>query len=163
MSERAVYFSLTNEQAEELSHADKAELILDIVKRIEEDWDQNWLFEIDKAWDALHRVLTEGGLIFGGGEYPLNQVVLGSIQLLQSDVGLVSVIEANTASEIHQSLSKISESEFRSRYYRIDKDDYDGEISEDDLAYTLSSFHGLPQFFKKSADAGRDIILTVIY
>ena len=38
--------------------------MLDIVQEeIEEPWDEEWLLEMDKAWDAIHRCLTDGRLV----------------------------------------------------------------------------------------------------
>jgi hypothetical protein len=37
------------------------------IEAIEEAWDLDHLAESDKAWDAIHRCLTDGQLDAGGG------------------------------------------------------------------------------------------------
>src|SRR6185437_13524993 len=44
----------------------------------------------DKAWDGIHRCLTEGKLGSDDGTYPLNAVILGGLPLHQGDDYVVS-------------------------------------------------------------------------
>ena len=81
MAGRGVYFALSEAQAEQLSQAEGDDQVREIVDQIEEEWDRDWLFETDKAWDALHRTLTDGHLHYENGSYPLNLVVIGGMHL----------------------------------------------------------------------------------
>lgn len=54
---------------------------------------------VDKAWDGIHRCLTEGKLGGEDGSYPLNAVVLGGLPLHQGEDYVVSY---NTADEVRE-------------------------------------------------------------
>ena len=70
-----VHFAISAEGAEQLLAAnDDAELVA-IVDEIEDEWEL--VHETDKAWDALHRCLSNGTLHSGEGDAPLNRVLFG--------------------------------------------------------------------------------------
>ena len=60
---RGVHFALTNEEAERLLAAAASGDAVDYLEEeIEEQWNEDWLVETDKAWDVIHRCLTDGKL-----------------------------------------------------------------------------------------------------
>jgi hypothetical protein len=76
---RAVHFALTAEQELRLMETPGAdnEFLMEFVEELEEGrdgegWDAEWVQETDKAWDAIHRCLTDGKLEYG--DTPLPQV-----------------------------------------------------------------------------------------
>ena len=87
MSSRGVHFAITRRLMNQLLKAafesdskpkERDEAVLELVNDIEEQWDKDGLFETDKAWDGIHRCLTEdntpkGRLNPSKGEYPLNR------------------------------------------------------------------------------------------
>jgi len=64
MACRGVHFAITNEVANKLLSlvGDDDAVIEFIQEEIEEQWEVDWLAESDKAWDAMHRCLTDGHL-----------------------------------------------------------------------------------------------------
>ncbi|MFF5216752.1 DUF1877 family protein [Micromonospora sp. NPDC000442] len=53
-----------------------------LIEEIEESWAEDGLrVDIDKAWDGIHRCLTDGTLEPDGGECPLSYAVLGGRRL----------------------------------------------------------------------------------
>ena len=62
--------------------------------------------------------------------------------------------------DIAQALTELTPEEFRSRYFRIDADDYDAELSEDDLKYTMSWFEGVRELYARAAGEGRYVLFT---
>ncbi|GMR23537.1 MAG: hypothetical protein BMS9Abin37_1977 [Acidobacteriota bacterium] len=54
-----VFFAITAEQAEALLAAADDKQLMEVVEDIEELWDKENLAECDKAWDAMHRCLTD--------------------------------------------------------------------------------------------------------
>jgi hypothetical protein len=38
-----------------------------LIEEIEETWEEPFVVESDKAWDAIHRCLTDGSLLYAGG------------------------------------------------------------------------------------------------
>jgi hypothetical protein len=74
---RGVLFAITDEDREALLGMDDDAAVADYVSEvIEERWERGFLAETDKAWDAMHRCLTDGRLEFGNGTFPLNRCIL---------------------------------------------------------------------------------------
>jgi len=68
---RGVHFAITDVEAKKLRGAAGDEELKRVVQEeIEEKWERDHLFETDKAWDALHRCLSDGTLDLLGGKPP---------------------------------------------------------------------------------------------
>ena len=86
-----VHFALTNEQRDKLLSFDSDEARIDYVREdIEEAWEDEFVQETDKAWDAIHRCLTEHRpnverLDPDAGTYPLNMCILGGKKLFEDE------------------------------------------------------------------------------
>jgi Domain of unknown function (DUF1877) len=67
MAGRGVHFALTAEEEARLVDEPDGDddHLIDVLGEIEERWDRDWLVETDKAWDAIHRCLTDGTLNYG--------------------------------------------------------------------------------------------------
>ena len=95
MAGRGVLFTITDTDVQQLLSARQAtdadDEVMAVVEEIEERWDENWLYETDKAWDAIHRCLTDGQLEYENGEYPLNHCILGGTQLYAGDDYIISL------------------------------------------------------------------------
>src|SRR5262245_61234148 len=76
--------------------------------------------ESDKAWDAMHRALSDGELTWDGGEYPINDVVLGGKLLYTGDDFILVLNTPEQARDVAAVLPDITEAEFRRRYFAID-------------------------------------------
>ena len=162
MACRAVHFAIPSNVVDKLLTAKGDEEVLEIVvENVEEQWDEDWLHQTDKSWDAMHRCLTNGRLDVGGSWNPLGAAVLGGIQLHKNDSWIISLVRPEQVAEVANALASINEMEMRKRYDRIDAADYDGEIGEDDWEYTWSYFQGLPGLFQKAAESGRGIVFSV--
>ncbi|MGW4032611.1 DUF1877 family protein [Streptomyces sp. NPDC004838] len=77
------HFALEPAEAERLARSGSDE-VMAYVEAIEEEWDDTWTVDSDRAWVALHRCLTDGTLTFGGGPYPLSYAFLGGRLLTAS-------------------------------------------------------------------------------
>lgn len=165
MSALAVLFAITDSDVESFSKAQQSaeadEAVMSVVEDIEERWDEQWLEQNDKAWDAIHRCLTDGRLEFEGGEYPLGLCILGGVQLGDGDDYIVSLKSAAEVADIAAAIESIGQADFRTRYFAIDAEDYDGEIGDEDYNYTWEYFQGVKEFYVKAANAGRAVIFTV--
>src|SRR5262245_10806940 len=62
---RGVFLALTELQEAALVATRDDEDVRAFVQEIEEMWDDDWLCEVDKAWDAMHRCLADGTLALG--------------------------------------------------------------------------------------------------
>jgi hypothetical protein len=80
MAARAVLFALDGHAAEHLLACQDDDELMQLVEEIEERWDLDHLFELDKSWDVLHRCFTDGDLAFDNGDFPLSHVILGGTE-----------------------------------------------------------------------------------
>ncbi len=127
---------------------------------IEERYEDKWQFHTDKAWDALHRCLTDGRLEYESGPFPLSYAVLGGRQLYEGTDFIVSLVEPQHVQATALALEAVTKEWLRERYLLLDPDDYEGEIDDDDFEYTWANFEGLPEFFAHAARARRAVIFT---
>lgn len=161
MAGRAVLFGLDAKEAQRLLTAACDAEVIEIVDEIEERWEVPRLAELDKAWDALHRCLTDGTLTFGGGDYPLSHAILGGRLLHKGDDYIVSFVDSEQVRDIAYALEPLDERWLRSRFASLVFSDYEGSGSEEDIAYTLTYLPELQDFYRDAAHAGRPAIFTV--
>lgn len=162
MSYRGVHFAITNEERGRLLAAQSDEKLLELISdEIEERWDREWLVQTDKAWDAIHRCLTDGKLAYENGGYPLRLCILGGRQLYHGDDYVVSLKESSQCADIAAALGEVDEGWLRKRYFAIVPEDYGRELTEEDFEYTLQWFSELPSFYSKAGKANRSVIFTV--
>ena len=106
MACRGVHFALTaEEEARLVDEFHTADELRDILAEIEEHWDSEWLQETDKAWDAMHRCLTDGSLLYVSGEYPLNHCICGGRQLFRGRNYTVSYVSAPQVKDVASALA----------------------------------------------------------
>jgi hypothetical protein len=75
---RGVLFAINQSESKILRKIrNDSELVDYIQENIEEKWDEDWLRETDKAWDAIHRCFANGMLELFGGKPPLNSIIFG--------------------------------------------------------------------------------------
>jgi hypothetical protein len=161
MACRGVHFAPTDDAARRLLAAEDNAAVLAVVEELEEAWDEAWLAQSDKAWDAMHRCLSNGTLFYDEGEYPLNRSVLGGRHLYDGDDYVVSYVAPNEVKDVAAALASITKADFRARYDLIDRDDYDGEHGEEDFDYTWAGFQVVRDLYTKAAAAGRSVVFTV--
>jgi hypothetical protein len=116
--------------------------------------------ECDKAWDAMHRTLSDGGLTWDGGDYPLNHVVLGGERLYSESDFIMVLKTPDLVRDVAAALPGLTEAEFRRRYFAIDSDSYGLAPSEEDFAYTWDYFQGVREFWMRAASEGRHVLFT---
>ncbi len=162
MACRGVHFAIEKEQYEKLMSAKNDDDVIEIIQEeIEEEWDQEWLHETDKAWDAIHRCLTDGRLEWDNGKLPLKAAVIGGELIHKGEDYIVSVVAPEKVPEVAKALQAIDENTLRNGYNKIKESNYGGEIGEEDFEYTKEWFKGLPELFSRAASTGRAIVFSV--
>ena len=157
-----VHFALsTKDEARLLAAAGNDDDVLEIVEEIEENSYTTPHCDSDKAWDALHRCLTDGKLEFANGTYPLRAAVLGGRQLIDDADYTVSYVSAEQVPDVAEALSVIEPDWLRRRYDMLSETDYAGPMDEDDFEYTWDTLEDLREFFAAAAEAGQAVIFTV--
>jgi hypothetical protein len=164
MACRGVFFALSSAQTEHLLALDNDEKRVDYIQEeIEETWDEEHLLQTDKAWDAIHRCLTDGTLTAARSSTPMGKLILGGTQLYSDPESyIINLIESSELPEIATALKAITKEWLKSRYDQLRTTDYPQEcISEQDWEYTWDWFSGIPDFVDRAAHEGRSLIFTV--
>lgn len=162
MSCRGVHFALTGDQYMEVCNCQSDDELIELIQEnIEEAWDEEWLRETDKAWDAIHRCLTDGKLEWDNGSFPLNAVIIGGKQFHEGNDYIISLVTPEQVQSIAVALKNIDKAALRQGYERIKQEHYDGEIGKEDFEYTWEWFKDLPSLYEKAAQDGRAILFSV--
>jgi hypothetical protein len=158
---RGVLFAIDDDTAARLLAADSDEAVMEIVEAIEEEWDEKFLEETDKAWDAMHRALSDGSLKPTGGSFPLNRAILGGKHLHRGEEYIVSLVTKDEVAAVARALASIDDAAMRQRHQQLVPRDYAAEYGDDDREYTVDFFHGVAALYARAANAGRAVIFTV--
>lgn len=165
MAARGVHFALTRDEAKRLFAAKTDDALREFLEDLEESsdvWDEGRAQESDKAWDAIHRSLSDGTLEPASGEPPLNQCVLGGRELHRGDGCLVTLVRPDMVPHVAQALAGITREDLRARYDRIEPGSYDGSLGDEDFEYTWGWFEKVRSFYQRAAAGGHCVIFTVV-
>ena len=162
MACRGVHFALTKDQRSQLISIVESlgDVIGYIQEEIEEQWDAEWLCETDKAWDAIHRCLTDGTLSHDDST-PFHWCVLNGSQMYVGDDYIVSFVDISDVKQVAEAIAPLTESEFRTRYDAIDESDYGMHLSDDNFEYTWNYFMALRELYTRAASANRSVLFSV--
>jgi len=161
MGSLGVHFAIDHEVAGRLLAADDDDEVAALVEEIEEDVVGFDHCDTDKAWDAMHRSLTDGRLAYDNGAFPLNAVILGGRQVYEGDDYIVSLLMPDQVRAASGALAAVSRERLHEGYLAIDTADYGPEFGEEDFAYTWSNFADVVAFFRRAAGNGKHVIFTV--
>lgn len=156
-----VHFAIAQDVADQLVMARDDAAVMHIVEGLEDAWVETNLAESDKAWEAIHRVLTDGNLEFGNGDYPLSHCILGPRQLYKCDDYIISLALAAEVRDIAAVLNNVTEEWFGNRYWSVVPSDYSPNYGQEDLEYSWGYFKGICSFFHAAAENGLAAIFTV--
>lgn len=109
---------------------------------------------VDKAWDGIHRCLTEGRLGGEDGSYPLNAVILGGLPLYAGDDYVVSFNTAAEVREVASALATLDLRPFTATYWALDPREYGADVDQEGLEYLTYHLRELTAFYRRAADAG---------
>lgn len=120
--------------------------------------------ELDTAWDAMHRALTDGTLCFDCTDQPLGMAILGGELLYFDGVKytdhIITVKNPGEVKAVYEGLSALSEKEIKKGYDKIDPEEY-GDKSKADLEYMLEYLEDSIPFWKFAAEKGLWVIFSV--
>ncbi|MBL4771373.1 MAG: YfbM family protein [Planctomycetes bacterium] len=157
---RGVHFALTPADTDALLSAADDDQVLGVIQEdVEERWEVEGLFESDKAWDAIHRCLTDGSLAADGSI--LGKCILGGRQLHKGSNHIVCFLDSSETRAVAEALKPIEEVWMRRRYDALASTEYDGPMGDEDFEYTWEYFDGLREFFRRAALDGRPVVFTV--
>jgi len=158
-----VHFALTEDQVQLLREGDDASRLEYLQETLEPhffDVEPDAKVETDKAWDAIHRCLTDGTLRDDGGAYPLNHAILGGETVYSGDDYIMSLKSPAQVRDVAVALRTVTQDLLRSVYDQIDPDDYGSELSDDDFTYTWEWLTGIQVFWELASQRGRYVLFT---
>ena len=164
MSCLGVLFAVTEKEVDILrkkSVDDRPEYISEELEELYfEDYPER-TYELDKSWDAMHRLLTDGTLSFGG-EDPLAKVILGGEVLYfdeDHDDYIITVKTPDEVKKVYEALNGLEDGEIRRRYFAIPADEYEDK-DEEDYEYTLEYLRDSLSFWRYAAEKGLWVLFT---
>jgi hypothetical protein len=157
---RGVLFAIEDDAARRLLDAGDDDGIMEVIEDIEEAWEDGHVAETDKAWDAIHRALTDGRLEWANGEYPLNHVILGGRDLMAGDDYIAVLKTPDQVRDVADAVRAVDDATIAALYDQNVPSDYDATYGAEDRAYTVEWFSGVRDLFLSAATAGRWVIFT---
>jgi hypothetical protein len=155
-----VHFAITSEQELSLLAAgDDSDAVGELLEELEESWGDDGLkVDTDKAWDAIHRCLTDGTLDPDGGEYPLSHAVLGGRSM--HDEYYVVYVNPTGVRDVADAMRALDRTWLRQRFDAIDDPDYRGAHDDADFEYTWANFVDVQAFYERAAAVRRAVTFT---
>jgi len=165
MSSRGVHFAITQHETERLLAKRRVRKRVEIIteeieERMEMEEHRQWCCETDKAWDAIHRCLTDGSLTFSPHPSGLHAIILGDEVLCHLDWYIITLVRRDRVRELLTPLMAVTKENMRVAYEAIDAGEYPDKSAED-FEYTWEWFNHLRAFWQRAAEAERDVIFTV--
>jgi len=165
MSRLGVHFALTDVEVATLRGIeDELERVEYITDEIEEEYFENipdLIAHCGRAWDPLHRALTDGDLSYDEEDYPLDHVILAGELLYTGSEYIMSLKTPQQVADAEGAMRLIDEAEFRTRYFAIgDQLSEYAALSERDFQSTWKAFQIVREFFGRAAVAGRHVLFT---
>lgn len=163
MACRGVFFALSPAQKEHLVMLDSDEKRLNYIQEeIEAGWDEAHSLETDKAWDAIHRCLTDGTLTVARSSAPLGKLILGGVQLYSDpQTYIINLVDDGDLPEVSAALRAVTKDWLKARYDRLRGTDYPQLVSEQDWEYTWEWFSSIPDFVDRAVREGHSLVFTV--
>jgi hypothetical protein len=118
---RGIHLAVTSDQLASLLAASNDADLKEVIDQIETAWDEENLAQSDKAWDAIHRCLTDDRSGEGSrGEYPLNHVISGGRPLHRDgEEWIVSPVTAEQVKDVSAAIDPPTEHWMRERYFSL--------------------------------------------
>ncbi len=145
MSCLGVHFSLSEEEVQKLkSFGDDGDRLDHLQCEIEEKYfeqHEDRIAQSDKAWDAMHRSLSDGDLSYTTGPYPLRLAVIGGDPIYAEDDYIMSLKTPTEVKEVAKAMAAITKEDFREKYAAMDAEEYECPKNDEDFEYTWELAH----------------------
>lgn len=159
------HIAISDGQRKQLESLASDEDRIEFVNELMEEWNDDLMCGTDKAWDAIHRCLTESppnteNMSAEYGTYPLRLCIMGGKKLTTPNTThFLYLIEPHEVDDIAKALAPIDEASMKEKY-RIHCRGAWPEYGEDDMEYTWEYFQAMRDFFVRVAGTGRAVIFN---
>ncbi|MGD0770296.1 MAG: DUF1877 family protein [Tepidisphaeraceae bacterium] len=164
MPHRGTFYAITPDEAERLlalvgNDAEVAREALDLHSF--ERQRARFIAAVDKAWDPIHRCLTDGTLRdLGKGATPLSWCILGGKSLHAGKEFIVCYVTPEQVSQVAQALDEIEPQWLIQRYRNLESSGYTGLITNEDFDYAWENFTNVRNLYSKAAAATRAMVFV---
>lgn len=90
--------------------------LLDELKKSPELKKKGHVLDMAKAWDAIHRLLTEGTLEPNGGDFPLNTAILGGKPIHKGTDFAAVVVRPDMTPFVAEALAEVTQEDFQKKF-----------------------------------------------
>ncbi|VTS07560.1 DUF1877 family protein [Tuwongella immobilis] len=167
------HFAITAEMAEQLTrdwpsdYTNACARLEDMQSQFYSLHAEEWVERTGKAWDGIHRSLTDGKLELGRS--PRHLCILGATEryFIRRDGGqleyIVNILDPASVRRVADAIRSIDRAGLLQGYEGIDPDSFYARyaMSEQDFEYTWEHFQSLQAFFERAAIAGRWVVFRV--
>jgi len=116
---------------------------------------------VDKAWDVLHRCLTDGSLNdLGKGATPLSWCILGGKSLHAGKEFIICYVAPEQVSQVAQALDELDVHWLVLRYKNLESSGYTGLITTEDFDYAWENFTNVRNLYSKAAATNRAVVFV---
>jgi hypothetical protein len=162
---RGYYLALARDHAKRLfAIKEDAELakFLEELKNSPEVKKSGRALDIGAAWDPLHRIMTDGELDPGGGEFPQNHVVLGGKALHRGADFSAILIRPDVVGFVSEALNDLKQLEVREKFNAL-PESYAKPRGDKDFTEVWLAVQKLRTFFDAAAENLEAVVFTVKY
>ena len=162
MPHRGTFYAITPEEAERLlalvgNDAELAREALDF-HSIERQ-KARFIAAVDKAWDVIHRCLSDGSLHdLGKGATPLSWCILGGKSLHAGKEFIICYVTPEQVPQVAQALDELAPQWLIQRYRNLELSGYTGLITNEDFEYAWEHFTNVRNLYSKAAAANRAVV-----
>jgi hypothetical protein len=162
---RGYYLALAREHAKRLfaikEDAELAKFMVEL-KTSPEMKKSGRALDIGPAWDPLHRILTDGELDPGGGDFPQNHVVLGGKQLHHASDFSTILIRPDIVAFVSEALNELKQTEVREKFNALPAS-YTKPKGDKDFTELWLAILNLRTFLDAAAENLEAVVFTVQY
>ena len=158
MSRTGTHFALTPEQEQAVWSNFYDETMLDYVEILHEDSEERQ--GTDKAWDPIHRCLSDGTLMWDAGRWPLRGAILGSESMYFGPDHVVMLLERDEVAVVAAALDRVSQEWLHERFVALRQYGYEGAVDEAAFDYVWYWFERMRGFFRRASDEDRAMLFA---
>jgi hypothetical protein len=164
MPHRGTFYAITPDEADRLlalvgNDAALAAEALDLYSI--ERQHTRFIAAVDKAWDLLHRCLTDGSLHdLGKGATPLSWCVLGGKSLHAGKEFIICYVTPEQVPQVAQALDELDVHWLVQRYRNLESSGYTSLITNEDFDYAWENFTNVRNLYSKAAAATRAVVFV---
>lgn len=137
--------------------------LLDELRKSPELKKKGHVLDLAKAWDAIHRLLTEGTLDPTGGDAPLNMTILGGKSIHKGTDFAAVVVRPDMTPFVAEALAEITEEEFRKKFADLPKHGYSQNVGDKDFDEVWRVTRLVCEFYEFCAAERLAVLFTGTY